>query len=133
MSTTLQRAELESGRILTFVADDEAETVDDAPRVYLGSQTDLVHEGAESRYVTRPTVDFGELGFTPEQAEELARRLMIAAASVRARCACGHQWWEHYQGRSCDHTGDTPVPPAVVEPPKVCLCGLFTHQIAQAQ
>lgn len=125
MTTSLQRVELESGRVLTFVADDQAETTDDAPRVYLGSQTDLVAAGAESHYITQPTVSIAGVDFwlSPERAAELARRLMIAAVNVRARCWCGHQWWEHYQGYSCDHTGDTP--PDEPAHPAVCTCALF--------
>ncbi len=124
MTTTLQRAETGQGRVLTFVADDRAETSDDAPRVYLGSTTELVRDGARSEFVTRPVIDVAELRLSPEHAVELARRLVVAAANLTATCSCGHAWWEHYDGRPCSHTDEATR--------EVCRCATFDYQIASA-
>jgi len=124
MTTAIQRAETGSGRVLTFVADDQHETLDDAPRVYLGATTELRQDGARSEFVTRPVISIDELGLTPEHAVELARRLMIAAANITAACECGHQWWEHHDGRPCGHT-DTAT--------GLCRCARFDYRIASAE
>ena len=127
MTTTLQRVELGGGRVLTFVADEQAESSDDAPRVYLDSVTELVDAGAASTFITRPVVAVGELGLTPAQAEELARRLVIAAASIRARCDCGHEWWQHSTIGLC-----TAQELVAAGGTALCRCGRFTLGIVSA-
>ena len=124
MTTAIQRAETGQGRVLTFVADDQHETSDDAPRVYLGATSELIRDGVRSEFVTRPTVEVFEMRLSPEHAVELARRLMIAAANITAVCECGHQWWEHYDGRPCGH--------ADAGTREVCRCARFDYQIASA-
>ena len=124
MTTAIQRAETEQGRVLTFVADDQHETFDDAPRVYLGATTDLLRDGARSEFDTRPVIDVLDVRLSPEHAVELARRLMIAAANITATCSCGHQWWEHYDGGPCGHTD--------AETREVCRCARFDYRIAGA-
>ncbi len=122
MSATVHRAEA-GGRVLTYVAAADGETADDAPRVYLGSHTELIDIDGEPgrKFRTAPKIEVLDSWFSPEDAEELARRLLIAAANVRIRCDCGHAWWEHFEGRQCDHADDADL----------CRCGGFVQAIAR--
>ncbi len=117
MTATVQRAQI-GDRILTFVADSDP-SLDPHTRVYLGASGVLVDAEpgvlAGSRFVRQPHIDIAGVVYTPQEAEEMGRRLLIAAAHIRQQCGCGHQWWEHRDGAECL------APAAGV----ICQCGSF--------
>ena len=131
MSAAVFRAELDSGRALTYVAGVEDDL--DLPRVYVGSRTTFEDDPAgvvpmSRRFSAVPTVSVDEIVLSPEGARALAERLLLAAMQCEAACECGHAFWEHSDGRVCCATD-----PDADASPLLCRCGRFAATILTAK
>lgn len=132
MTAQLFQAELDGGRVLTYVAGAEDE-VDAIPRVYVGNRTTYEDDPTSSvpmprRFSTTPALSVGEdIVLTPAGARELAERLLVAAAQAEARCACGHEFWQHHNGDLCSGHH------LIEGRRQLCTCGRFRFEITRSQ
>lgn len=118
----LRRAEM-GGRVYTYAGGD-SDIDDGIPRVYVGSRTTFEDGAADvaRAFSTVPSISFGDdYSLTPAAARELAQRLLVGAVQAEVECGCRHEFWQHYDGRSCDGRN---------ERDELCQCATFTPAIA---